>query len=123
MQTETIINSNGSHWAGESPDGLEELYKVLQAEPLDPDFEKYGNFVYRNPAGSLPRPALRFWGNFFTVSHVFSIDTNDASVIATLIALIRNNQASVAYKDARRQRQEQAKSRIDDQRRAMARRR
>lgn len=81
----TVINSNGSKWAGESPDTLDQLYAVLQSEPLDPTFEKFGDFALRD-APEFP-DAIRFWGNFFTVSHVFSIDTNDPDVIATIDCL------------------------------------
>lgn len=43
------IISNGSKWAGEQPDSIEQLIKVLEQYPLDPTFEKYGNFIVSNP--------------------------------------------------------------------------
>lgn len=96
METYTRIQSNGSKWIGEEPDSLSVLYKVLQKEPLDPTFEKYGNFIFPVNAG------WRFWGNFAKYSHVFSIDTNDPVVIDNLIELITNNQNSKEYRELRR---------------------
>ena len=43
------ITTNGSKWAGEAPDIIDELKRVLQLYPLDPIFEKHGNFVQRHP--------------------------------------------------------------------------
>lgn len=94
------IISNGSKWAGESPDTLETLLEVLTREPLDPSFEKYGNFVLKDRS-----PVIRVWGNFFALSHVFSID-GTAEELAPLIAAIRLNQCSAAYQDAKRQRRD-----------------
>ncbi len=88
----TTITSNGSKWAGESPDTVDELCAVLQSHTLDRIFEGYGNFVIAD-AGE----PLRFWGNFFDVSHVFSIDTDEPAVIERLTALIRANQQTAAY--------------------------
>lgn len=65
-----IIQSNGSTWSGQAPDSLETLLDVLTRETLNPTFEKCGNFFYR-----LPGEGNKFhaFGNFLTVSHVFSI--------------------------------------------------
>jgi len=119
------IQSNGSRWAGGEPDTIETLLELLSREPLRPDFEKFGNFIthpvcrgVKNPAwtwgsdapewinGPLIYPenpgAVRFWGNFLNVSHVFSIDTDEPEIIDRLTAAIRANQASAAYKDGRK---------------------
>jgi hypothetical protein len=44
-----LIISNGSKWAGEKPDTIDDLLNVLNKYTLDPNFEKYGNFVNLNP--------------------------------------------------------------------------
>lgn len=61
------IHSNGSKWAGEPLDTLEQLLTVLSTEPLDPVFLQYGGFreVHRGQA--------HYLGNFLNVSHVFRI--------------------------------------------------
>lgn len=102
-ERQTIIGSNGSKWAGESPDSLEQLCEVLRTEPLDPSFEKYGDFVYWAPAEEGNPAMIRFWGNFYRVSHVFQIDTNDPHVIDTLTQLIQLNKATSAYAAAKRE--------------------
>ena len=43
----TIIHSNGSKWAGEKPDSVETLEKMIRTYPLDKRFENTGNFAYR----------------------------------------------------------------------------
>ena len=91
----TTIQSNGSRWAGQAPASVDELLDVLARETLDPRFEKYGNFILRDET------PLRFWGNFLSVSHVFSIDTDDAALIERLTAAIRANQQRPAYQTAR----------------------
>ncbi len=109
LERTTIIDSNGSKWAGESPDPIEKLYQVLETEPLEPDFERFGNFIFWDKVEG--RTALRFHGNFFTVSHVFNVYTDDPEVIQKLSHLIRENQAGPAYREAKRQRQQQAEQR------------
>lgn len=85
------IISNGSHWAGEDPDSVEQLLAVLAKEPLDPTFERYGNFCFED----------HVWGNFHAVSHVFNIyGTPDE--LAPLVKAIRANQATKAYRQAKR---------------------
>ena len=121
----THIESNGSKWGGEAPDPIERLLERLQTETLDPMFEEYGNFVH--PARKAHREcsertgwkdvytdagpiypdhpnAVRFWGNFLTYSHVFSIDTDDPALIEKLTAAIRANQATPIYLAAKERR-------------------
>jgi hypothetical protein len=100
----TTITSNGSKWAGEEPDTIETLLEVLAEHPLDRRFEVYGNFIQKNPrlANGWGRvsdnPETRiFWGNFFTVSHVFHIETTDRELITRLTLAIRRNQARADY--------------------------
>ena len=95
----TKINFNGSKFLGDAHDSLEVLYELLGREPLDPLFEQYGCFASR--IHDHETPMLRFWGNFFAVSHAFSIDTNDPAVIENMTALIQANQRSRAYRNAR----------------------
>ncbi|OGV64621.1 MAG: hypothetical protein A3K19_29790 [Lentisphaerae bacterium RIFOXYB12_FULL_65_16] len=90
------IISNGSTTAGQAPASVETLLELMGREPLDATFEGYGNFVERDPTGT-----VLFFGNFARRSHVFNILTDEPELIATLTAAIRNNQAGEAYRDAR----------------------
>jgi len=94
----TRVVSNGSKWAGEEPDTVADLLDVLKREPLDPTFERYGNFRL---ASALPG-GRRFWGNFFRVSHVFDIDTNDPETVRAIHCAIIRNKRSDAYRAARK---------------------
>lgn len=112
-----IISTNGSKWIGEQPDTLAKLLEVLATETLDPSFEDYGNFAIYPLKGAVSigrgkyaetdliypdaPHTIRFWGNFYTVSHVFSIDTDEPAAIATLTKAIRENQARPEYVAAR----------------------
>ncbi len=104
-----IINSNGSKWYGQEPDGIPELLKALKKYTLDPSFEKYGNFVDHNPKyiGKKTQEKLngctRFFGNFIDRSHVFSIDTDDETIINELEAAIQQNKQTEAYQKARQE--------------------
>jgi hypothetical protein len=80
---ETEIQSNGSKWAGESPDSIEKLIEVLGECRLNERL--FGEFIHRDARG------LFFFGNFVDVSHVFSITSNDPEVVASLaVAICRN---------------------------------
>lgn len=70
------------------------LLAALSTYTLDPAFEEYGNFVGDDLPG-------HFFGNFYDVSGVFSLDTTDAELIAKLTAAIRANQATAAYAAAK----------------------
>jgi hypothetical protein len=119
----TVIESNGSKWAGQAPDHIEKLYEVLQSYTLNPVFEKYGDFWFWAPSGDHQPAMLRFWGNFFELSHVFSIDTNDPCVIEQLTTLIINNKCTPAYQEARRQVREDDERKAREEQRLMKRRR
>lgn len=86
-----VIHSNGSKWAGEMPDSIEMLCEVLQQHPLDRTFEGYGNFY------EFDKGIAYFFGNFFTLSHVFQIETDDAQTIARLTGLIDENRKRPDY--------------------------
>lgn len=116
-----FVNSNGSKWAGQEPDSVKELLDVLELEPLDRSFERYGNFITLNPCEGVRNPdwcygspsgvepwidgkrifavdgVAHFFGNFFKLSHVFSIYTNDADTISKLTKAIRANQLRRDY--------------------------
>lgn len=95
-----IIN-NGSKWAGEAPDPVEKLIERLKTEVLDPTFEKYGNFVMDAEGEANKKLGiLHVWGNFYTVSGVFSL-MGTLEELSEIIALIRENQTTAAYKKAR----------------------
>ena len=89
------IISNGSHFAGSGPSPLSELEEALKAYPLDRTFEAYGNFIIQPTLEH--DHVVRFWGNFATLSHVFSIDTDEPTIIDRLTRLIRENQGREDY--------------------------
>jgi len=86
----TII-SNGSKWAGEKPDSVRELIRVLGIETLDPRFEDYGTFVYQTGEDQ-----FRAHGNFITVSHVFNIEGTLAEMLP-LARAIKANRRTPGY--------------------------
>ncbi|MFC6673999.1 pyruvate dehydrogenase [Marinobacterium aestuariivivens] len=104
----TLILSNGSKWAGSSPDSIQILLDVLGKEVLDPMFERYHCYraypfspllkTGRNEAMFTPwLGAKRFFGNFLTVSHVFNIISKDSEVIEALSDAIRKNMETEEY--------------------------
>jgi hypothetical protein len=102
------IQSNGSKWLGQSPDALEKLFEVLSNHPLRRTMEPFGNFAqgpmktsdFVYPASEFAIAHVGFMhysGNFFTVSHVFSIYTDEPDVIERLTTAIRANQQRSDY--------------------------
>jgi hypothetical protein len=89
------IEANGSKFLGEPPDSLETLHERLKRFPLDPKFERYGNFVCE-----LGLDAVELWGNFYTISAVFRI-VGPRDELASTIDLIRQNQERPDYRAAR----------------------
>lgn len=103
----------------ESGDGVAALLSNLAGFALDPSFEEYGNFVQVEPKRAIAGArygewvdgpdlcypnipgAVQFFGNFFAVSAVFRITTNDPAVIEPLTQAIRANQSTPAYLEAR----------------------
>jgi hypothetical protein len=104
----TIIESNGSKWAGDPPDPIEKLYDRLQSDTLDPRWERMGDFCFWQPTETFPGPPvmLRFFGNFYTYSHGFNLMTNDPKVIERLTDLIQANKSTPAYAQAKRENKE-----------------
>ena len=103
----TLIESNGSKWAGQEPDSIDVLLDILSKEPLDATFEQYGNFFTRLHSTDFIKPesehakewagCMHFFGNFKNLSHVFSIKTFDQDVIVKLIDAIENNKQMPGY--------------------------
>jgi len=90
---------------------VDELVSKLNRYVLDPDFEKYGNFIIKNPKFPKSRENTEkykgwtyFFGNFFDYSNAFSIFTNDKNVVKLLTKVIRNNQKTNEYQKARKER-------------------
>jgi hypothetical protein len=84
------IQSNGSKWAGEQPDSIEELIQVLGQYVLSRIHEP---FIETPKAGECwaEQGTTRFSGNFYELSHVFSIDTDDPELIERLTTAINAN--------------------------------
>lgn len=103
------IQSNGSKWRGDAPDSVDKLIEVLGEYALDPTFENYGKFYQTMSkddyldmeTGEKYDGKVHFSGNFFELSHVFSIYTDEAEVIERLQGAIDKNMASEAYQKTR----------------------
>lgn len=110
------IQSNGSKWAGESPDNIEVLLEVLSKYNLDlpmfsnkdtseytfitenphsakfnPDYPHKSSLMWINDKPLYNVPVVSFFGNFEDISHVFSITTNHQKTIALLTEAINAN--------------------------------
>lgn len=105
----TLILSNGSKLAGQSPDSIDTLLGVLETEMLDPIFEQYHCYqprryepaVFSNDSDiSRWKGAASYFGNFRTVSHAFNIITFDQEVIDALNKAIRKNVERDEYQKA-----------------------
>lgn len=111
------IFSNGSKWNGQDPDTLERLLEVLGTTPLDPSFEDYGNFAYTE---DIQEGNVRLFGNFWGVSHVFSIEGTHEE-LAHVVLAIRANQQTEAYRHAKKIRDEEKRERMERDAAKMAR--
>lgn len=119
----THVIFNGSKWAGEEPDTIEQLFVVLAREPLDPSFELLSSGhategfvkeVSREFADAYGIEGLRpvcFSGNFFGYSHAFSVVTTDAELIRRIGVALKANMMSDAYRKARYERIEERNAR------------
>ena len=103
---ETIIHSNGSKWAGESPDSIEKLIDILSKHTIEERFfhcfsrnEKEGKKWYQLcPIDkSVNGNKTIFFGNFEDLSHVFRIETNDPKIIKPLTRAIKANKGWEKY--------------------------
>lgn len=110
----TNIISNGSKWAGQEPDSIEDLIKVLEEYTIDERFfAKYGvdrdgrytsnedsiyEYKNHNPINNRTLEGFYlFFGNFEEISHVFNIETNDKEVIDKLVKAIKANKGWIKY--------------------------
>jgi hypothetical protein len=97
----TTIQSNGSKWAGDEPDSIDQLFEVLASHVLDRRFECPLGHAFISVCQASERWAIpgttRFHGNFLTLSHVFSIDTDEPELVARLTAAIEANMARPDY--------------------------
>jgi hypothetical protein len=97
------VRKIGSHFAGEPSNTVADLLKFLTEHPLDPVFEKYGNFCYKLDAADAARLdcIYHIHGNFYGWSYVFDITADTKQDAAELRRAIRRNQRTPAYKAAR----------------------
>lgn len=79
MESKIKIHSNGSKWAGEENDTIDQLIEVLKVNRLD--FQMFGchGFVhFREDNGfssqDYRRHNVQISGNFLDISHVFNIE-------------------------------------------------
>lgn len=91
------IHSNGSKWAGDSPDPIESLFDRLANHPLDARMYRDGVFWTENELPHWTNGVVRFHGNFLELSAVFSIDTDELDLIERLKAAIKANQRRPDY--------------------------
>jgi len=121
----TTVNYIGSKWLGEAPDSIDQLLETLENYALDRVFEGYGNFIIGPPlelgSGETLPGIVRFWGNFFELSYVFSIDTDEPETIKRLTKAIRDNQARPDYvaQESPAEREAKAKARDEEWRRKL----
>lgn len=96
--------SIGSLWAGQASESIDDLFSMLEREPLDPRFEKFGNFYENYPEmcdGTKSEVPHYFTGNFYLVSCGFRVETDDDALAEKILAAIRANQATPAYQEAK----------------------
>jgi hypothetical protein len=103
----TEIISNGSKWAGEKPDSIKHLVKVLSSHVIEDRF--FFKFKEKHDKGKFEWVVLcpitkdketgcyHFFGNFEDLSHVFNIKTDDQKVIKMLKTAIMNNEGWKKY--------------------------
>lgn len=93
-ETPVLVVSNGSGTVHD----LDALFEALASHPLDPKFRRYGNFRLEDER----RPGIvQFWGNFWDVSHVFSVHCiAGGSTAQRLNAAIEANIATQVYASA-----------------------
>lgn len=90
------IVSNGSKWYGQKPDNIEILLNVLTNYPLDKRIFN-GNYIYKYTTENTRKIGRKylgctcFHGNFYDISHVFQIITDEQDTIELLTNAINNN--------------------------------
>lgn len=102
-----FISKHPATWPASQPDTEERIIHYLNTHTLDPIFEDYGDFVDLNPKWLTPSMArqyggcVHFLGNFYDVSGVFDVVTNDPRLFVRLLEAIRRNQKTAAYAAAK----------------------
>lgn len=100
----TVIHSNGSKWAGQEPDTIEQLIEVLGKHTLD--IERFGAFGFITfveggnngySSRNYDKHTIRIHGNFLDVSHVFDIE-GEYKTLFPLIEAIKANIKRIARK-------------------------
>lgn len=79
----TIVHWNGGGW--KSSDSLDELFRLLETEPLVPSLAPYVAQSTRLEYFT------QFFGNFVTVSHGFCVETDDANLVARFVEALKRN--------------------------------
>lgn len=108
-QEETIILSNEGRYFNYDLQTVDTLIKEIDTTPLDPTFEKRGNFIMQYNPIEWTEENTRYKdytvisGNFYNNSNAFKILTNSSEDIVNLTTAIRKNQNSPAYKEAKRE--------------------
>lgn len=91
----------------EIQDSEENILNHLAEHTLDPVYERYGNFVNRNPKWLHEEGARKYggcttiFGNFLNFSHAFYLITDDEALISRLSEAIDRNKARPEYQAAR----------------------
>lgn len=98
------VDYNGGDGVEKKAYAINVLFPLLEERTLDPMFEDYGNFIIKMPLGTIV-----FWGNFYGYSHIFRIETDETYLINKLTDAIRKNQDTMAYKDLKATKKNQAK--------------
>lgn len=96
------IYLNGKNLTQNKDSHIEELLKLLETEPLDKNFEDFGNFVYDHPRQSYEgneniQGMTCFFGSFRYFSYPFRVCTDEPEIIEKLYYAIRNNQQESNY--------------------------
>lgn len=104
--TRVRINHNGSGHAGDQHRALASLLERIETDELDTYWSPNelfcelahgtvylgkGEYTDTGPIYPDAPDTVRFFGNFVTYSHSFSIDTDDAEVIELLTAAVTAN--------------------------------
>lgn len=96
------IYVNGSSSVGNDTRLIESLLDVLKKEPLDKNFENFGNFIENQQRTHLKSEDdaseyTVFFGSFRYFSYPFRVVTDEPKLIETLTEAIRNNQETFDY--------------------------
>lgn len=86
----------------ETKTDLKKLHDLLKTHPLDPKWEKAGNFYQRDVNYYAPSAGWQYiiFGNFLDISFGFEV-RGMPHELQTTLDLIRANQRSDAYRRAR----------------------